>query len=656
MAKRAERGRRARGAGKRPRARRSPAGQASGPRKPRSTRSRPSPAPAKAAPEPARAAPPSNAEIARTLERVASLIALDEGNPFRIRAYRNAARTIGNLSRSVAEMLAAGEDLRELPGIGEDLADHIEELVRTGRLRRLEEFEKRVPSSLSELLTLEEVGPKRARRLYDELGVTSIAELEEAIEAGRVERMRGFGKKSAERLRQAIRDARARAKRYTLAEADELVEPLLEYLRAGPGVERVEVVGSYRRRRETVGDLDVLAICERSGPAMEYFAAFPGVARVESSGPTMSTVVLASGLRVDLRILPKRSFGAAMHHFTGSGAHNIAIRTLGIERGIRINEYGVFRLAPAARGASARSRTGAVKAAARGKAKRIGGEREQDVFDALDLPWIPPELRENRGEIEAARKGRLPKLIELDDIRGDLQMHSTWSDGQDTIEAMARACKERGYRYMAITDHSRSARIAHGMTVARMEEQWKEIDAVREKVEGIEILRGMEVDILRDGRLDLADEYLEQLDVVVVGVHSSMGMDRKSMTDRIIRGISHPAVHILAHPTGRLLGRREPYDVDIEAVLRAAAELGVAVELNAQPDRLDLSDVYARRAKELGVMVVIDTDAHATSSLDFMRYGVDQARRGWLEKKDVLNTRPLGELRKWLARKRRRRL
>lgn len=584
---------------------------------------------------------PDNAEIAAALREVADLLELQGANPFRVRAYRNGARTVEDLTRPVSELVAAGEDLTNLPTIGEDLASYIEELVRTGRLGILEEARESVPGSVAELLRLGGVGPKRAIRFYRELGVSSVEELERALKGGEVARLPGFGERSAERLLRAIEDYRKHTERYKLSDADRLVAPLVAYLKEAPGLEELDVAGSYRRRVETIGDLDLLAVGEPAGPIMEHFTDFPQTMRVELAGPTRGTIVLRSGLRVDLRIVPRASYGAALHYFTGSKAHNIKIRTLGIERGLRISEYGVFR---------------EVEGGGEGpmSGERVGGAREDDVFEAVGLPWIPPEIREDRGEIEAARAGKLPKLITLRDIRGDLQMHSRWSDGTSSIEEMARAGLALGYEYIAITDHSVAIRVARGLRPEQLEEQWREIDEVRERVPGIRILRGLEIDILHDGSLDIPDEYLERLDLVLVAVHSRFGLSKKEMTDRIIKGISHPGVHILAHPTGRLINAREPYEVDLEAVLEAATEVGVAVELNAHPDRLDLSDVQVRRAKEVGVKVAINTDAHSAETLGYMKYGVDQARRGWLEARDVLNCMTWKRLEKWLSGRRRR--
>jgi DNA polymerase (family 10) len=582
-----------------------------------------------------------NVEITQVLSEVADLLEIQSANPFRVRAYRNAVRTIEGLTRSLSDLVDQEEDLTELPGIGKDIAGYIQELVQTGELKLLKDLEKAVPGTLADLLRLDGVGPKRAERLWKELDIESVDDLQQALDEGRVQELKGFGQKTADRIRRSIQDYRKHVGRALISAADQLAAPLISYMAEAPGVEKLEVAGSYRRRKETVGDLDILAVCEDAAPVMEHFTAYPGAKRVESAGGTRGTIVLRTGLHVDLRIVPRESYGAALHYFTGSKDHNVTIRRRGVERGLKINEYGVFRVE---------------KGRARGRSrakdeKRVGGREEEEVYRAVGLVWTPPELRENRGEIEAAEKDALPELIELEQIRGDLQMHSTWSDGSTSIRKMAEACRELGYSYMAITDHSQRVTVAGGMDEKRLERQWKEIERVRNEVEGIHIFSGMEVDILKDGSLDLDDEHLGRLDLVLVSVHSFMELSRRKQTDRIVRAVGHPAVHILAHPTGRLINVREPYDLDLEEVLHAAREHGVAVELNANPVRLDLSDVHVFRARELGVPVVISTDAHSPEHLRYMRYGVDQARRGWLGKKDVLNTRTLAQVQKWLNRK-----
>ncbi len=583
-----------------------------------------------------------NLDVARTLTELADLLEIQGASPFRIRAYRNAVNTINSLSRPLYAMLAAGEDLTELPNVGKSVATHVSELLETGRISRLEEVAAEYPRSLVELMRLDGVGPKKAKKLFEELDVRTVDDLEAELNAGTVQKLAGFGAKSAEKILAAIEDHRKHTGRFQIHEAERLIASLLDHVRAAPGVGRVEIAGSLRRRKETIGDVDILAEFDGSGmPVVEHFAAFPGAERVELSGETKGTIHLPSGLQVDLRVVPPRSFGAALQYFTGSKEHNVAVRTRAVRQGLRVNEWGVFRIPEDADPEELGKEDG----------ERLAGETEEDVYEALGMAWVPPVLRENRGEVELALEGEVPGLVSLDDIRGDLQMHSTWSDGKASIEEMARACLERGYEYFALTDHSQAMAMVGGLTPEKAREQWSEIEEVQEKVSEILILRSVEIDILKDGSLDMPDEILAELDVVVVSVHSFMDLDRKTMTDRVIRAIQHPEVDILAHPTGRRINKREPFELDMEAVLGAAAEHGVAVELNANPNRLDLSDVHVHRAKELGIPVVISTDAHSPRGLDDMRFGVEQAQRGWLGPGDVLNTRTVEEMRTWLGRK-----
>jgi DNA polymerase (family X) len=583
-----------------------------------------------------------NVEIARVLNEYADLLDIQGENPFRVRSYRNAAQTVAGLSQPVAQLIEAGEDLRKLPGIGSSMAEHLKEILETGTLSGLEEVRRALPPTLTELMQLHHLGPKRARQLYDTLGITSVSELAAAIDTGKVEALPGFGKKSAGNLSRALEEFERRTKRFLLADADQLVQPLLRYLRQAPGIIELEVAGSYRRRQDTVGDIDILATGENSQPVMQHFQSYQYIERVEMAGTTRGTVVLRSGLKVDLRIVPRRSYGAALHYFIGSKAHNVAVRKLGVERGLRINEYGVFRI-PTGKKAEGLGKE---------RGERIGGEKEEDVFRAVDLVWMPPELREDRGEIQAAQQHKLPHLITLDDIRADLQMHSQWSDGTHTIEEMARACRERGYEYCAITDHSKSTRVAGGLDAAGFRKQWEEIEEVRQRLDGIVLLKGVELDILPDGSLDLPDEVLEQFDIVLIAVHSRLDMPKARMTKRVLKALSHPAVHILAHPTGRQIQKRAPIDIDLEAVFQAAKEHDVALELDAQPQRLDLNDVHLHRARELGVKIAIDTDAHSVDHLRFMQYGIDQARRGWLEKEHIMNTLTWPQFHQWLGHRR----
>jgi DNA polymerase (family 10) len=581
-----------------------------------------------------------NVEIAHLLSKYAELLEIQGADRFRIQAYRNAARTIESLSQPVAQFLEESKDLKKLklPGIGKSMAEHIGEIVKTGTLHALKELRKELPASLDELLEVEGLGPKRTKQLYQQLGISSIKKLEQAIDSGQLESLAGFGKKSAEKIRRALENLAKRPRRFKLLDADQLVHPLIEHLRAGGNIEQLEVAGSYRRRMETVGDIDILTASEKPNAVMQRFQAYPEVERVIAAGTTRGTVILRSGLQVDLRILPRRSYGSALHYFTGSKAHNIAVRTLGVERGLRISEYGIFRVPKGKKAEEAGVEEG----------ERIGGASEEDVFRAVDLDWVPPELREDRGEIQAAQKHKLPRLIVLEDIRGDLHMHSKWTDGNGSILEMARACKERGYQYCAITDHTKAVRVAGGLSAEDFKRQREEIEEARTKVRGITIFSGCEVDILPDGSLDLPDPPLEQLDVVVAAVHYKMDMNQSEMTKRVLKALTHPAVKILAHPTGRLINQRDPFAIDLEQIFHAAKEYNVAVELNAQPDRLDLTDLHLLRAREIGVKIAINTDAHSAEQLHFIRYGIDQARRGWLEKRHVINALAWPQFNKWL--------
>lgn len=583
-----------------------------------------------------------NLDVARTLTELADLLEIQGASPFRIRAYRNAVNTINSLSRPLKDMVEAGEDLTELPSIGKSVAKYIGEFLDTGSISRLEEVAAEFPRSLVELMRLDGVGPKKARKLFEQLDVRTVDDLAAALETGRVQEIDGFGVKSAGKIVRAIEDHRKHTGRFQIHETERLIAGVLEHMQAAPGVGRIEVAGSLRRRKETIGDVDILAELEGDGtPVVDHFVSFSGAERVEGAGNTKGSIVLHSGLQVDLRVIPSRSFGAALQYFSGSKEHNVAVRARAVRQGLRVNEWGVFRVPESEDDEPLGKEDG----------ERLAGDTEQGVYEVLGMSWVPPELREDRGEVEAACGGELPELVSLADMRGDLQMHSTWSDGKASVEEMARACLERGYEYFALTDHSQAMAMVQGLTPERAREQWSEIEEVQELVPGIRILKSVEVDILRDGSLDMPDDVLEQLDLVVISVHSFMDQNRKTMTERVLRAMQHPSVDILAHPTGRRISRREPFELDIEAVLEAAADLCLAVELNANPNRLDLSDVHVRRAKELAVPVVISTDAHSPRGLADMRFGVDQARRGWLEAGDVLNTRSVEEITGWLRRR-----
>lgn len=583
-----------------------------------------------------------NLDVARTLTELADLLEIQGASPFRIRAYRNAVNTINSLSRPLKDMVAAGEDLTELPGVGKSVAKYIGEFLTSGSISRLEEVSAEFPRSLVQLMRLDGVGPKKARKLFEELDVRTVDDLAAELEAGRVQTLDGFGVKSAAKIIDAIEDHKKHTGRFQIRETERLIAGLLEHMQSAPGVARIELAGSLRRRKETIGDVDILAELDGDGtPVVDHFVSFSGAQRVVGAGSTKGSIVLHSGLQVDLRVIPSRSFGAALQYFSGSKEHNVAVRSRAVRQGLRVNEWGVFRV----------PETEDDEPIGKEDGERLAGDTEQSVYEVLGMSWVPPELRENRGEVEAACEDELPELVSLEDIRGDLQMHSTWSDGKASVEEMARSCLERGYEYFALTDHSQAMAMVQGLTPERAREQWAEIEQVQELVPGIRILKSVEVDILKDGSLDMPDDVLEQLDVLVISVHSFMDQNKKTMTDRVLRAMQHPSADILAHPTGRIINRREPFELDVEAVLEAAADLSVAVELNANPNRLDFSDVHVHRAKELAVPVVISTDAHSLRGLADMRFGVDQARRGWLEASDVLNTRSVEEMMGWLGRR-----
>jgi DNA polymerase (family 10) len=569
--------------------------------------------------------PVQNAEIAEMFDQTAELLEIKGENPFRSRAYRNAARVIERLPKSITSLLKAGEDLSELPGIGKDLAGKIATIVATHKFDVLDRLKRELPGDLGEIAALPGLGPKRVKLLYDKLGVRSLEDLRRAIKSGRLRELKGFGVKSEQKLAAGL--ARPQAEeRFKLAAAEAEAEALLKHLRAD-GHDQVVVAGSYRRRRDTVGDLDILMTARDGAAVGERLATYDNVANVLARGPTRTTVVLHSRLQVDLRVVPKESYGAALMYFTGSKAHNIALRGLANDRGWKLNEYGLFD----------------------GK-RRIAGATEEDIYRKLGLAMIPPEMREDRGELALARTGKLPRLVALDDIRGDLHVHSKWSDGTAGIAEMAAAAKARGYAYMAMTDHSQHVTIAHGLDAARLARQIDEIDRLNDRLDGFTVLKGTEVDILADGRLDLPDRILSQLDLVVAAVHYKFDLSRKAQTERIVRAMDNRHVSIIAHPTGRLIDEREPYEVDMEAIIAAARERGCCLEVNSDPDRLDLTDIHAQAAKAAGVKLAISTDAHSTAGFSNIRFGVDQARRGWLEAGDVINTRPLARLKKLLKR------
>ncbi|MFN7085688.1 MAG: DNA polymerase/3'-5' exonuclease PolX [Burkholderiales bacterium] len=571
--------------------------------------------------------PLHNADIAAIFEEIADLLEIRGENPFRIRAYRNAARSVADFAQDIKTLLDRGETLPKLPGVGADLEAKIREIAASGNCALLQQLRKGFPPAITELLNLPGLGPKRVKLLHDKLKVRTIDELRQAAQQGRIREIAGFGEKTEQRILQALERRAAAGRRFKLALATQYADALLAYLKRVKGVKQALVAGSFRRMRETVGDLDILVTASGGSEVMAKFCAYDEVQDVLAQGETRASVVLRCGLQVDLRLVPAESYGAALHYFTGSKAHNIAIRKLAQERGLKINEYGVFR-----------------------GGERVAGETEESVFAAVELPYIPPELREDRGEIEAARGGRLPRLVTLADLRGDLHVHTKASDGHHTIREMALAARAAGLEYVAITDHSRRLTVAHGLDPQRLLKQIDEIDRLNAELAGVTVLKGIEVDILEDGSLDLPDSVLERLDLVVGAVHSAFNLTRSKQTERIMRAMDSRHFSVLAHPGGRLIDSREPCDIDMLRIVRHAKSRGCFLELNAQPERLDLDDIHCQMARDEGVAVCVNSDAHSVLDFDHLRYGIGQARRGWLEAGDVLNTRRWGELKKLLAR------
>ncbi|MGD9193883.1 MAG: DNA polymerase/3'-5' exonuclease PolX [Desulfobacterales bacterium] len=569
--------------------------------------------------------PVYNADIANVFDEIADYLEIDGENPFRVRAYRNAARTVRGLGTELKDMVAQKEDLSQLPGIGKELTAKIHEILDTGTARALKKLQAKIPPEVRQILKLPNLGPKRVRVLYHDLKIQSLDELRQAAKDGRIRELPGFGKKTENQLLAAVEAHAERELRFKIADVRPFAESLLSALKKVEGVKQVVVAGSYRRSVETVGDLDILVIADKDSLVMDRFVAYQDVADVLSKGMTRSSVVLRTGLQVDLRRVEEKSFGAALQYFTGSQAHNIAVRRLGRQRGLKINEYGVFKFD-----------------------ERVAGDSEESVYNSVGLSYIPPELRENRGEIDASREKRLPRLVKLDDIKGDLHVHTNASDGRHSLKDMALAAKQRRLQYIAVAEHSQLLAFAGGLDESRLLKQMDEIDRLSEELEGVHILKSIEVDILEDGRLDLQNDVLEKLDLVVASVHSNFDLPEDRQTARILRAMDNPYFTILAHPSGRLIDQREAYKVDMEKVIRQAAERGCFIELNARPKRLDLVDIYCQVAKDLGVLISINSDAHRVDDFDHLRYGVGQARRGWLGKGDVLNTRSLAELRKLL--------
>ncbi len=569
----------------------------------------------------------TNLEIAAVFEQVADLLEFQGSNSFRIRAYRNAARTIHDLPQSAAQIVADPQrKLTDITGIGKDLAEKITTLVESGSMPMLDELLAEIPESVLAILRVPGLGPKRAALLYNELNVTTLDELRQACRDQRVRTLKGFGAKTEASILDGLEIVEQAGQRTLWFDADQYVQAVLAHLRQCPAIERVEATGSYRRGRDTVGNLDFLAMADDAAAVMDHLAQYGVVAEVLLRGDTKMSARLIGGPQVDLRVVPAESFGAALQYFTGSKDHNARLRAMAKDRGLLINEYGVFR-----------------------DSESVAGRTEEEVYAALDLPCFPPELREARREFDWAAAGDLPRLVEIGDIRGDLHMHTTFSDGQATIEEMAAAAEARGLKYIAVTDHSKRVAIANGLDARRLRKQWAKIDKINRRLGGLTVLKGVEVDILERGGLDLDDDVLAAADWVVASVHFGQRQSIGQITDRVIGALENPHVSALAHPTGRMLGQRPPYEMDLEAVLEVARDNGKMMELNAHPVRLDLDDVACAAAKAVGVPVVISTDAHRIEGLDMMCHGVQQARRGGLTKHDVANTRSWEQMKKMIG-------
>ena len=569
----------------------------------------------------------SNARIAADLDEIADLLELQDANAFRVRAYRNAARTVRDADAPIRARVQAGEDLRELPGIGKEIAAQIVRKVEGHEMEPLVELRSQVPRGLLDVVRVQGVGPKKARALWSELGVESLDALDAAARAGRIAALKGFGAKTQERIVQGVASVRRFAERRRRADAQASLVPLLAWLRDDDAVARLEVAGSFRRGRDTVGDVDLLVVTDDPAAVMARFRGYEEVETVLGSGEGKTSLVLSDGLQLDLRAVEASAFGAALLYFTGSKAHNVRLRRRAQEREATLNEYGLWT---------------------NDGGERIAGASEEEVYDALGLPWIPPELREDRGEIEAAEERRLPRLIRTGDIVADLHTHSDWSDGVGTLREMQEAAVATGLEVLAVTDHSPALKMTGGLDRAKLLRQWEALDRLDGAVPGLTVLRGMEVDILADGALDMDDDLLERMDVVVVSVHGRFELDEARQTQRVITALAHPAVNVLGHPTGRLLGQRDGFAIDLDAVIAAARQHDVALEINAHPARLDLDDRWARVAAQAGVPISIDTDAHSPSELGLLCHGVLQARRAWLEPRQVINTWPLSRLRRFL--------
>ncbi|MBP8707255.1 MAG: DNA polymerase/3'-5' exonuclease PolX [Caldisericia bacterium] len=563
-----------------------------------------------------------NATVADILNRIAEMLEIKGENPFKVRAYQKAALTIGSLTKDIKEVVESDE-IYNLPGIGESIALKIIELVNTGKLKYYEELEKEIPTELLSLLTIPGLGPKTIQKLWKELGITNKEQLKEAVLSGKLSNLKGFGKKTEENILKGLEQVKKFAERFPLGRVYPLAETIVKDLKLKSPLKQISVAGSIRRMKDTIGDIDILVTSEKPQEVMETFTGLPYFTEILAKGETKSSARTSMGIQVDIRVVDDSEYGAALYYFTGSKAHNIEVRKIAVSKGLKINEYGVFRVKDGV---------------------KIAGKTEEEVFDSIGLSYIPPEMRENTGEIELAIKGKLPKIVEISDIKGDLHVHTYQSDGSNTIEELQQAALILGYDYIAITDHSSSMGITGGMKAPDFLDQIKKISKLNKMDKKPYILSGVEVDIKSDCTLNLPDEVLKEFDIVIASIHTGFKESESQLTDRILSAIYNPYVNIIGHPTGRKIAEREAYPIDLDKIFKASAETGTILEVNSFWDRLDLSDVNCRKAKEMGVMIAISTDAHNVEHFNMMKFGVATARRGWLEKKDVLNTYKLKDL------------
>ncbi|HCC60095.1 MAG: DNA polymerase III [Candidatus Staskawiczbacteria bacterium RIFOXYC1_FULL_37_43] len=570
-----------------------------------------------------------NQEIAKIFNDMARFLRM-ERVAFKPYAYERAAMSLESLSEYVGDIYKKGgvKALMEIPGVGKAIADHIEEYLKTGRIKHYEAQKKKLPIDLDGLVRVEGMGARKAKVLYQKLGVKNLKDLEKAAKAHKIAPLFGFGEKTEKNILQGLEFLKRDKGRFLLGKILPAARNVVEKLKNLKEVEKISLAGSVRRRKETIGDVDILAVSENPKKVMDFFVKLDGVEKVWAKGPTKSSVRIKEGFDIDIRIVPQKSYGSALQYFTGNKDHNVATRRIAINKGLKLSEYGVFR-----------------------DKKQIAGKTEEDVYKAIGLPYIEPELRENEGEIEAALKGELPKIIELKDIKGDLHCHSDWDGGENSIEQMAKSAIDAGYEYIGISDHTKFLRIEHGLNEKQLLDQHKEIEKLNSKFQiqnsKFRILHGCEANIMNDGNVDIKDDVLEKLDYVIAGAHSSLKMPKQEMTQRLIKAMRNPNIDIISHPTGRLIGKRDEYQLDFDKILEVAKETGTILEINSSPDRLDLRDLYIRRAKNQGIKMIINTDSHQKEQLNLMEYGVSMARRGWAEKSDIINTLPVEELLKY---------